>query len=230
MAKHLFQKADGGVFQTKDAQKWFPLPIQKISEVIYNPINDAFFGEKYHPIANNVVTCGRLEEQKNQEMLVVAFSEVIKKYPDAHLNIYGEGGLRERLHQQIVELHLENNVFLMGKTSDVPAVLGTAQIFVLPSRYEGMPNALMEAMAVGVPCISTDCPCGGPQALLESGKNGILVPVGDTNALANAIMELLADEGQRKRYSRNAKKAAENYTQEKICNKWLSYIGAVVGR
>ena len=166
VGKVLLPMADGCVFQTKEAQAWFPKRLQRKSKIIYNAVKEDFYHIERKPNHGEIVTCGRLTEQKNHAMLISAFAEVVKQYPYATLKIYGEGTLRDTLQTQIDTMGLQGRAFLMGATNDVGKVLQTADLFVLSSDYEGMPNALMEAMAAGVPCIATDCPCGGPRELL----------------------------------------------------------------
>lgn len=153
----------------------------------YNAVKEEFYQVERTPVRGEIVTCGRLTEQKNHKLLIDAFAEVQKIYPFATLKIYGEGVLREKLQNQIDSLNLNEKVFLMGATNDVAKALQTADLFVLSSDYEGMPNALMEAMAAGVPCISTDCPCGGPRELFGEDASDKLVPCNDSAQLAEAI-------------------------------------------
>lgn len=228
ITRFLFKCANGGVFQTQAAKEWFPKSIQKKSTIIYNPINNSFFKINRSPIPGKIIACGRLSKEKNHKMLISAFSHVVKIHPKCKLYIYGIGELHDELQRQIEVLNLLENVFLMGRTSCVEETLKEAEIFVLSSDFEGMPNALMEAMAVGVPCISTDCPCGGPRALLESGRNGVLVPVKDERAMTQAIIDLLDDKRRKMTYSENAKAATINFTQEKIYQQWLAYIKSLM--
>ena len=189
-AKGIFSLSDGIVFQTDDAQKWFPPIVQRKSVVIPNPVKDSFFLTSYAPRENEVVSIGRLTEQKNYKLLIDAFELVVRANPHTHLSIYGEGNLKELLQDFISQKGLCENVKLRGRTDDVASVLSGASIFVMSSDVEGMPNALMEAMTVGVPSVSTDCPCGGPHFLLSEGR-GLLVPVGDAVELADKILILL---------------------------------------
>ena len=228
LAKKLLPKADGCVFQTPEAQQWFSPTLQKKSVIIYNPVHKDFYTKTCNIESNSIITCGRLVIQKRQSLLISAFAFVVKRYPDCKLYIYGDGDLRQDLQKQIDALHLSESAFMLGCTDNVAAALSKSEIFVLSSDFEGMPNALMEAMAVGLPCISTDCPCGGPRALLEDGKNGILVPVGDAQAMAQAIITLLDNPELRETYSKNAKAAAGNFTQEKIYEQWMSYINEIL--
>lgn len=226
VGKLLLPMADGCVFQTRDAQRWFPERLQKKSKIIYNAVKEDFYNVTRTPVRGEIVTCGRLTEQKNHSMLIEAFAEVQKDYSFARLKIYGEGELRERLQKQIIQLHLEGKAFLMGATNNVAEALRTADLFVLSSDYEGMPNALMEAMAVGVPCISTDCPCGGPKELLKGLEKETLVPIGNAIKLAGKIEEHLS--GECSQYDM-MRKFAQKFNPEIINMQWQKYVDSLLG-
>lgn len=173
-ARLLLPIADGCVFQTEDAKSWFPKKLQNKSTVIVNPVGENFYNIERNVNPFEVVTCGRLQPQKNHKILIDAIVEVHKSYPKVVLKVYGNGDLREQLEDYITQKDANSYILLKGQTSDVPKVLSNADVFVLSSNFEGLPNALMEAMSAGVPCISTDCPCGGPHALINDGKDGLL--------------------------------------------------------
>lgn len=220
VGRALLPMADGCVFQTKEAQEWFPKRLQKKSKIIYNAVKEEFYHIERKPNRGEIVTCGRLTEQKNHAMLISAFAEVVKQYPYATLKIYGEGTLREKLQNQIDSLNLNEKVFLMGATNDVAKALQTADLFVLSSDYEGMPNALMEAMAAGVPCISTDCPCGGPRELFGEDGSNKLVQCRDVNQMEKAICTVLesTEDGM------TEKKHSEIFRPEKVNKMWEKYV------
>ena len=224
VGKVLLPMADGCVFQTKEAQEWFPERLQRKSKIIYNAVKEDFYQIERTPVRGEIVTCGRLVEQKNHALLIDAFSEVLKKYPFVTLKIYGEGALREKLQHQINDLGLEKKAFLMGATSDVEKVLQTADLFVLSSDYEGMPNALMEAMAAGVPCISTDCPCGGPRELFGNLCVEDLVRCNEPKQLAQTMEKKLEQNDQ----SCMQRKRAEQFRPEKINYEWKKYINELI--
>lgn len=230
LGKLLLPLADGCVFQTPDAQKWFPKRLQKKSKIIYNAVKDDFFNIERKVEENTVVTCGRLEEQKNHKMLINSFELVVKEHKKAKLLIYGEGSLRNELEELIRNKGLNDNIKLCGNSDDIPEVLSKAEIFVLSSDYEGMPNALMEALAVGVPSISTDCPCGGPATLIENGYNGILVPVGDSNELASSLSQLLSSKQIAEDMGKRAKLQSLKFIPSKIHKEWYEFIKKVNNR
>lgn len=227
----LYPKADGFVFQTNKQKEYFDKKIQEKSTVIFNPIKDEFLNAKNIKIAdkeNVVINVGRLVEQKNQKMLIDAFAKFSKRYPEYRLKIYGEGPLKDNLKKHIDDLKMNNKIFLCGITDNIKSELEKSKIFVLSSYYEGMPNALIEAMAVGCAVISTDCPCGGPCELIENGVNGVLIAVNNEIELVNSLEDLAQDENKLKVFSENAKNIAELLKTENIVKQWSAYISKVL--
>lgn len=220
VGKCLLPLADGCVFQTKEAQEWFPERLQRKSTIIFNAVKEEFFHIERKPVAGEIITCGRLEAQKNHKLLIDAFAEAIEEHPYARLKIYGEGSLRDVLQEQIDKLGLHDKAFLMGATNDVAKALQTADLFVLSSDYEGMPNALMEAMAAGVPCISTDCPCGGPRELFINELRKKMFACGDVEQLKKLIILSLTGLNQG-----NAERGiASKFAPVLIYTTWKNYI------
>ena len=223
IANSVFLLADGCVFQTEDASLYFSRWVRRKSKVIVNPVNETFYGVKRSDTPRNIVTVGRFYPQKNHKLLIDAFARIADEFPEENLIIYGEGPLREEMENQISAFSLKGRVFLPGSTSHVPEVLSEAKLFVLSSDFEGMPNALMEAMAVGVPVISTDCPCGGPKLLLEKNDYGILVPCGDTSRMAEAMKNMLSRD-MLERYHKQALIRAEIFEPQKIFKQWEEFL------
>lgn len=225
--KMLYPLADGFVFQTQEAKEYFSKRIQRKSVIIPNPINEEFICEPYTgEREKTIVTVGRLEEQKNHKILIDAFSKLPKEFNEYKLIIYGEGSLRHKLEQQINNLGLENRVILAGQVDDIKKEIYKAGVFVLSSNYEGMPNSLMEAMALGIPCISTDCPCGGPRFLIKDGYNGYLVPTNDTYSLYKTMQNVLDKE--QTEISKRANKIIVNLNPNKINKDWHEYINKII--
>ena len=225
-AKLFFRKSSGVVFQTKDAMNFFSTTVKKKSTVIANPVSKIFFGEKIHDEGNGIVAVGRLVEQKNYPLLIQAYKDVKDNIED-NLYIYGDGPLNGKLTELIKKEHLDNRVYLMGRTNDIPSVLRKSKIFVMSSDYEGMPNSLLEAYCVGVPCISTDCPCGGPRSILIK-NSGILVPTNDQKALSDAIMTLCTDKSNRSAISSASLKERSRFDTETILKEWDSFISSKI--
>ncbi len=224
IANIIFNLADGCVFQTNDAAKYFSNKLQKKSTVIYNPVNEVFYNTEHHSDEKTVIMVGRLNHQKNYSMAIKAFSLIANRYPELVMDIYGEGELRNNLQEQIDETGLKERVFLKGRTNSVAEKLSSAMIFVLTSDYEGMPNALMEAMAIGVPCISTDCPCGGPRMIINDGQSGFLVDCNNEVQLADRIETIISDSTIRESISRKAKDAARFFSPENVYKKWDDFL------
>lgn len=225
LVRLLFPKASGVILQTNENKKWFEERNIKInSRVIPNQVAAQFFDRSFSGERKDIVSVGRLEEQKNQKLLIRAFNR-IKDQTEENLIIYGKGTLRDELEGLVAELKLENRVFLPGVTENVPEKIIGSRLFVLSSDFEGMPNALLEAIALGIPSISTDCPCGGPGEIITEGENGFLVPVGDEIALAEKMKYVLSlSESEIARISQNAKNTAERYRPEIIFRQWEEYL------
>lgn len=227
-ANVLFRKASGVVFQTQEARSCFNKEVQEKSVIIFNPVDKIFFDSKYNPLDNLVINCGRLVDQKNQELLINSFKKVVEKHPKAILEIYGDGPLKKKLESQILDLGLEKNVFIKGLVSNILPVLEHASIFVLSSKYEGAPNALMEALAVGVPCVATDCPCGGPRMLIRNMSNGVLVENDSSDDLAAAISELISNKDLSNSISKKAKENAAKFETSVVIDEWENYLSSLI--
>ena len=222
----VFPFAKGFVFQTDEAKKYFGKRIGKRSVVIPNPvfINEEIAIEPFLARNEEFVAIGRLTLQKNYSLMIDAFSAAVDKRPELILKIYGDGELKESLQREIQEHDKENSIFLMGTSTDVHNKIKKSRGFLLSSNHEGMPNVLLEAMALGLCCISTDCPCGGPREIIKNGKNGILVPTEDKNALADAIVNVATNCDLAKKLSENASKVREEYSLTIIGERWVEYL------
>lgn len=176
-----------------------------------------------------VVSTGRLVDFKRFEDLISAFMKIAGKYPDYKLTIFGEGPYRSTLEEHIIELEktypdVKERVLLPGDESNVAEAIKDASLYVLSSLGEGMPNSLMEAMALGLPVIATDCAGGGPASLIAEGVNGRLVPVGDVDKMASVIDELLSDENMRDSLGNEASKLKITCSPEAITKQWIEAI------
>ncbi len=224
----LYPKADGYVFQTEEAKDYFAFSrhITDKARIIPNPLSKEYMtsDEGHIDRKKTIVNVGKLDDQKNQRLLISAFGRIASDYPDWDLHIYGEGELRRDLTKQIDELGLTGRVELMGNQPELKDRIKDAGIFVLSSDYEGMPNALIEAMALGIPSISTDCPCGGPRFLIEDGVNGRLVPVKDEKALSVAMVEYISDKAKADDVGEKAKNIKKILDPYQINSRWVNYI------
>lgn len=220
----LYFNSDGFVFQTEGAKNYFPKFIRRKSEIISNPLSPNLPMKNSVKRVNKIVAVGRLEEQKNYPLLIKAFNFFLQECPDYELHIYGDGSLQTDLECKINELDLEMRVLLKGNVKEWHREAIDAKMYVLTSDYEGLPNSLMESMAMGIPSISSDCTNGGPKELISHGENGFLFPVGDCHSLANYMLELANNPNLAKKFSENSIESSKEYDQFKITSKWLSYI------
>ena len=225
LAKTLMGKADGLILQTPDAKAYFPKWIQKKAVILENPLNPLFIDSYYEgPRKNEIVSVGRLDSNKNQKLIIDAFCQIAGDFPEVNLILYGSGEDHEKLIDYAQKTPYKSQIFLPGPIRNVKTRIEKSKIFVLSSNTEGMPNSLMEAMALGIPSISTDCPCGGPRMLMEGKENGILVPVGKVEPMAKAMRKLLTDEELWEKYSRNAYKLSKELHPDKVNQKWEEYL------
>jgi glycosyltransferase involved in cell wall biosynthesis len=179
--------SDGIAVQTETQRDYFPRYLWKKIFVISNPVGEQFVNSRWlpHDSIRQIVNVGRLNAQKNQSLFIEAMQIIHEKHPDIQGAIYGEGPEQAALEKKIIDLALQNVIVLKGRVSDLPVRLLESDIFVLCSDFEGYPNALIEAMAMGIPSISTDCPTG-PKEIIRQGENGLLVKCGDAEELAAA--------------------------------------------
>ena len=175
-----------------------------------------------------ICAVGRLDnDQKAYDVMFKAFALFHEKHPEHVLNIFGRGVDEPALRQLIAQLGLEDRIILHGNRPHVIQEIKDMGMFVMTSRYEGMPNALIEAMACGLPCVCTDCDFG-PAELIRDGESGLLVPVYDVAAIA-AAMERIADEpALAGRLSRGALEIRQTHGREKICGQYRDYILSVI--
>lgn len=223
LRKLLYWRADGFVFQTKGAQSFYSRSIQKRSVVVHNPIMDNV-PYKSNVCNKEIVAVGRLMPQKNYPLLLQAFAQVVKNHPDYTLRIFGQGILLEELQMLSEELCVADKVVFEGFSDHVHESIKDSDIFVMSSDFEGMPNSLMEAMAMGFPVISTDCPSGGPAELIQNGENGLLVQVGDATALAKAMETLITDQKLKQQLSKNAVTLRKTHSVDKIVSSWKKIV------
>lgn len=228
--RRMEKKAKGCVFQTSEAKSFFASELQKKSRLIMNPVNPKYLSEDNRwmdsPEKCHMITVGRLSEQKNQLLLLRAFCQIMIKFPKVHVKLYGtesNAGYQQKLIEYCRENHMEERVHFMGESDRLEKELQTAALFVLPSDYEGLPNALMEAMAMGLPVIATDCPCGGPAELIRDGWSGILTSVGDVEKLSKAMEKLLTERGLAAQMGQHAREIGRKASPEQICRQWETY-------
>lgn len=220
LERSFYGLADGIVYQTEGARKFCPKRLKSRSYVIPNIVLKSPIKPHIGKRQNKVVSVGRLTKQKNFSLLLDTFARFHRSYPSYRLEIYGEGELRSSLEAQAKQLGISDFFELKGYVADVAACINDAAMFVLSSDYEGISNAMTEAMALGLPVICTDCPVGGAAMMIQDEVNGLLVPVRDSDAMTSALCRLAKDVQLQSLFSEEAKKVSENYSAARIANLW----------
>lgn len=215
----LYGCADVLVCQTDEAKAYFSKRIQKKSVVIMNPIKENLPMWDAENHSKTIINFCRLTKQKNIPLLLDAFQLVHEKHPDYSLVIYGEGEDEQNVRELIRKLKLTDFVRLVTPfAKNIHEIASRCAMFVSSSDYEGLSNSMLEAMAMGMPVICTDCPIGGARMVIENGKNGLLVPCNDVLALAAAMEKIVTDEKLARAVSAEARKI-KNYTANNF-EKW----------
>jgi len=192
---------------------WLPNAVTPAKEAI-GPLS---------PTETVIVGAGRFVKQKGFDLLIRAFALIAPRIPHCRVCLYGDGPEHRSLVQLAERLGVASRVELIPPTVGTNWLRGSGRIFVLPSLYEGFPNALAEAMAQGYATVSFDCP-GGPSMLVDHGKNGLLVPTGDIEALAIAIEQLMTDDALRMRLGLAAKEVVHQYSPARVKELWIRLI------
>lgn len=225
---HIFKKADGCVFQTEQAESYFK-NIKK-GTVISNPVfltNNTYFDYESNERNKNILMVGSDKPEKNRSMAFKAFASFHKNHFEHELHIVGSESNEKELNL-LKELGIERSVRFIGKSNLWHEKYISSEMFILTSDFEGMPNALLEACALQIPCISTDCPSGGPRKILNDGKDGILVNVKDFEALAKEMSKLADSKELRNQLSRKNKEKRLQYSPDLIANKWINFIKSLL--
>lgn len=208
------------VFQTAGARDYYGSWVKRKATIILNPFDGRSLPQEHPQKEKLLVSAGRLCEQKNQAVIIDAFQKIADRYPEHRLVIYGEGPLREQLQSRIDNYGLSDRILLPGTDRNLLERIQNAELFLFGSDFEGLPNALIEAMALGLPCVSTDCSPGGARELIDNYKSGIVVPCGNGEKMAEAISFMLDDPQTAKAMGTEARKILDKLSVEAICEKW----------
>lgn len=218
---------DSFIFQTEDARNYFGKKISKRSIVVPNPVKSNLPIANRNEISKTIVAVGRLTAQKNYPMMIKAFALFCEKHSDYTLKIYGEGELYSELYSLTESFNLTKKVIFCGYESDWHSQVKDSAMYILSSNYEGMSNSLLEALAMGIPSISTDCPCGGSRYMISNMNNGILVDVDDEKALMEAMLSIADNKVFADRLSEEALRIRETQSEDVILDKYYSFIRSV---
>lgn len=233
--KPWFRLADGAVFQLPKVADYYS-NIKVPTAVIPNPIidKDDIVCLPYHDRKKRIVTHGRLDnEQKRHDVLIRSFALLHQDYPDFTLSIYGGEPNKllpntKALKELIAELGLEDSIRLEGKTNAPKEAIKDSMIWVLTSDFEGIPNSLIEAMSMGLTCISTDCSPGGARFMIEDGVNGCLVERGNVKWLYEKMKYMIEHPLEAEKMGREAMKIKHSFTPDDIADKWENYLMSIL--
>ena len=223
----------GGVFQIKGASDFFSTRLQKKSTIIPNPIfiKDKIEQVQFEQREKSIVSVGRLDNyQKRYDIMIKAFSLFSKNHPEWLLKLYGVGSDEQLIKNWCIENGVEDRVKFMGLSKQPMVDICNAGMFLITSDFEGISNSLLEAMAVGLPCVSTDSPPGGARMLIQNNSNGLLAEVGNHEKIAEAMAKFADDPNLAKQCGENAKLVVSRFDAERTLDKWESYIAEVVNR
>lgn len=225
----LYIKTKGITVQTFENQQYYCSFLQHKLKTIYNPINmpQETVGRGLSTTKeDSLVTVGRLRKEKNHTLLICAFADFLKTHPSYILRIYGGGEEMDNLQHFISEMKLEGKVILMGKTNDVFSAIANSRVFILSSNYEGMPNALLEAMCIGLPCISTKV--SGATELIQSGTNGLLVDVNNRKQLVDAMVDIVDNPEKAEKLAEKASELYNTIRLDIIQKEWTDYVDDIL--
>ncbi len=223
---YFYRFANGAVFQTNGAKECFHQKLQDKSVVIPNPVmlKDETVCADYNCAEKSIAFCGRFEVvQKRQDVALDAFKIVHERHPQYTLDFYGDGPDENSIKDYARQLGLDDCVKFHGVSNNVLCDMTRSELFMMSSDYEGIPNVLLEAMSIGLPCVSTDCSPGGARMLINSGENGLIVPCGDSAALAEAICKMIEDREFAIKCGREAIKVRERFSKQKILDAWEDF-------
>lgn len=220
-----YRRADRVVLQTEDVLKSFDKKIQKKAVVIPNPIDPTLPPVYTGKRKKKICAAARLEPPKDHKTLINAFYAFQKDFPEYTLEIYGRGTLENELKQMVQELGIADKVNFHGFCITAREEMRDSMMYVLPSKFEGISNALIESLSMGIPVIATDCPVGGTRMCIKDHENGLMIPVGDEKAMENAMREIASDLRFAEKISENGAKMRTRFSIETIGSEFLECIG-----
>jgi len=212
------------VFQTEFVRNYFNRLIRKKSSVILNPINEQELPLYSGIRENKIVGIGRMTNQKNFRLLIDAFADFVKICKNYELHIYGDGELRENLESMVKKNFLSEKVFFHGYVDNIVEQIYKYKMYVSTSNFEGISNAMLETMAMGIPVICTDCPVGGARMIIEDSVNGILIPMNDKKALVDAMLKIVEDVVHAEKMAEEGIKIRRNLNLRFIAKQWEDLI------
>ncbi len=231
MMFRILQTADAYVFQTKQASEYYSDKARRKSCVIPNPISDTKIPDPYIGQRKKIiVNVARLDiPQKRQDVLIDAFAKMDDQFNEYFLYFYGDGPDEKKIKQYAEDSGVGHRIKFMGVSENVLEDISDYSLFAFSSDFEGIPNALLEAMAVGLPCVSTDCSPGGARLLIQDNENGFLVPRNDSQALSKAMERILGNRELAEKLGKNAVSVKETFARDRIFGMWEDFVTKIVG-
>ena len=219
--------SDGGVFQLEKVREYYKR-LYKKSTVIPNPINKNIIISNpapYDKRLKKIVHVGRMEiSQKRQDVMLNAFEIFVKQHPDYTLHFYGDGRDFNKVKHLAAEKNLLNNVIFHGDFPNITNVIQDAKMLVLTSDYEGIPNVILEAFAIGVPVVSTNCSPGGAKLLLGNNRNGLLADIGNFQEIAFLMHQIISEKHLAEKIIANGLAKLKEFSTDVIFAKWNDYL------
>ena len=216
------------VVQTQQVLSSCPKSVKKRTTIIPNPVTNEVFREMDVEKGNVIIAVGRLAPQKNYPMMFSAFATIAKEFPDWKLVVWGEGPLRSSLELLVKSLQLDGRVLLPGRTEHVIDELRKSKVFCMASNYEGMSNAMLEAVCVGLPVLTTDV--SGASDMIRNGEDGFICKVGDEKGFASCLKQLISDETMMRQMGMRNRQKADRFKEEVIVDQWEQVILRVLGK
>ena len=223
--------SDGGVFQTEAVQRYYKR-LTKKSVVIHNPFDSTLSNQYFAPFGgrkNEIVHIARMRvAQKRQDVMLYAFKHFLTTHPDYTLSFYGIGPDFDQVRTMSEKMGIDKNVVFHGDVVGAAEKIGNTKLLVLTSDYEGIPNVVMEAFAMGVPVVSTDCSPGGARVLIDNGENGFVVPIRDSLSIAKKMCEIVEDEALAEKFIEKGQEKLRCFAPERTFERWNKYLESLL--
>lgn len=217
-----YQLADFIVFQTEYAKNYFSQGIRKKSAIIANPVEvKAKFDTEWNQNSKEIIAACRLTPQKNLPMMIDAFEQFEKNNPGYRLTVFGEGPLKNELEDLLVRKNMQARVRFAGYSDNIQEKMRNAVMYISTSDYEGISNSMLEAMALGIPVVCTDCPAGGAAMVIQDGINGYLSPVRNAEQFAKRMQCVVEQREKTAKIAEKAKEVNSRFSVDEIVKQWL---------
>lgn len=219
-----YSRAKNIVFQTNDARNFFKSKIRNKGVVIGNPLSKELPEWILETAEKRIITACRLSAQKNLKMLIKGFALFHQSHEDYRLEIYGKGPMEAELKKYVEDMAMQDHISFPGHSKEIHKVMSQSAAFALTSDFEGLSNSMLESLAIGLPTICTDCPPGGAKTYINNGYNGYLIPMNDSEALAECLAASVDDVKKSEEISRHAKEIRTQLSISCVVDEWESLL------